>query len=67
MTGSVWEVLSSGGSCLGAFKVTSNASITVTWSHRRRLTAPVRHWRPGSQAEAANAHSAMWGGVARKV
>ncbi|MGH3194259.1 MAG: SAM-dependent methyltransferase, partial [Streptosporangiaceae bacterium] len=27
---------------------------------------PVHHWRPGSESEAANSHSAMWGGVARK-
>jgi hypothetical protein len=27
---------------------------------------PVQHWRPGSGSEAANSHSAMWGGVARK-
>jgi hypothetical protein len=27
---------------------------------------PVQHWRPDSESEAANSHSAMWGGVARK-
>jgi hypothetical protein len=27
---------------------------------------PVQHWRPASESEAANSHSAMWGGVARK-
>jgi hypothetical protein len=26
----------------------------------------VQHWRPASESEAANSHSAMWGGVARK-
>jgi len=28
---------------------------------------PVHHWRPDSESEAANTHSAMWGGVARKA
>jgi hypothetical protein len=27
---------------------------------------PVQQWRPDSESEAANSHSAMWGGVARK-
>jgi hypothetical protein len=26
----------------------------------------VQHWRPASESEAGNSHSAMWGGVARK-